>query len=103
MARALSAREVARRVIRRVDAERAYVSLARAGELERSRLGAEDRGLATEIAYGVIRHRARIGRALGAHAPRGLDRLSPAVRIALEAAAYQILFLDRVPAYAAVD
>lgn len=101
--RAVTAREVARRVIRRVFAEKAYVSLALDGELERAGLGAEDRGLATEIAYGVVRHRTRLGRALAAHAPRGIDKLSPAVRIALEAAAYQLLFLDRVPAHAVVD
>ena len=98
-----TAREVARRVLRRVDAAGAFVSLALAGELERAGLSPEDRGLATEIAYGVVRHRSRIGRALAAHAPRGISRLSPAVRIALEAAAYQLLFLDRVPDYAAVD
>jgi len=103
MARATSAREVARRVLRRVDTEGAYASLALAGELERSQLAADDRALATEIAYGVIRHRSRLTRALTAHAPRGIGKLSPAIRVALEAAAYQILFLDRVPAYAAVD
>jgi 16S rRNA (cytosine967-C5)-methyltransferase len=98
-----NAREVARRVVRRVDGEGAFVSLALAGELERSRLGAEDRALATEIAYGVVRHRTRLDRALAARAPRGLGRLSPGVLVALEAAAYQILFLDRVPAHAAVN
>ncbi|HWM87079.1 MAG TPA: 16S rRNA (cytosine(967)-C(5))-methyltransferase RsmB [Kofleriaceae bacterium] len=103
MARAQNAREVARRVLRRVDGEGAYISLALAGELERSQLGQDDRGLATEIAYGVVRHRSRLTRALAAHAPRGLGKLSPAIRVALEAAAYQILFLDRVPAYAAVN
>ena len=99
----VNAREVARRVVRRVDGEGAFVSLALAGELERSRLGPEDRALATEIAYGVVRHRTRIDRALAARAPRGLGKLSPGVRVALQAAAYQILFLDRVPAHAAVN
>ena len=99
----VSAREVARRVLRRVDSDGAFVSLALAGELERAELSAEDRGLATEIAYGVVRHRSRLGRALAAYAARGIAKLSPAVRVALEAAAYQLLFLDRVPDYAAVD
>jgi 16S rRNA (cytosine967-C5)-methyltransferase len=99
----VSAREVARRVLRRVDADGAFVSLALTGELERAKLAPDDRALATEIAYGVLRHRTRLTRALTAHAPRGIGKLSPAVRVALEAAAYQILFLDRVPSYAAVD
>lgn len=98
-----TAREVARRVLRRVEGDGAFVSLALAGELERAALSPEDRGLATEIAYGVVRHRSRLTRAVAAHAPRGIAKLSPAVRVALEAAAYQILLLDRVPDYAAVD
>jgi 16S rRNA (cytosine967-C5)-methyltransferase len=98
-----SAREVARRVLRRVEQDDAFVSLALAGELERAGLSAPDRALATEIAYGVVRHRTRVDRALAACAPRGIAKLSPAVRIALEAAAYQLLLLDRVPDYAAVD
>ena len=98
-----NAREVARRVLRRVDGDGAYLGLALAGELERAALSPEDRGLATEIAYGVVRHRSRLARALSAHAPRGIGKLSPAVRVALDAAAYQILLLDRVPDYAAVD
>ena len=100
---AADAREVARRVVRRVDGEGAFLGLALAGELDRAALAPEDRGLATEIAYGVVRHRSRLDRALAAHAPRGLGKLSPAVRVALAAAAYQILFLDRVPAHAAVN
>lgn len=98
-----SPREVARRVVRRVDREGAFISLALDGELERAGLADEDRALATELAYGVIRQRARLHRALSAHAPRGLGKLSPQVAIALDVAAYQILFLERVPAYAAVD
>src|SRR5947208_16123474 len=66
-------------------------------------MSAEDRGLATELVYGVLRRRGRIDRALGALATQGLDRLDPRALLALRLGAYQILFLDRVPAYAAVD
>jgi 16S rRNA (cytosine967-C5)-methyltransferase len=49
----------------------------------------------------VLRHRARIDRAIAAHAD--LKRTPPRVVTALRVAAYQVLFLDRVPGYAAVD
>jgi 16S rRNA (cytosine967-C5)-methyltransferase len=98
-----SAREVARRVVRRVEGEGAYVTLALTGELERSPLSPADRGLATELAYGVLRHKSRLDRALDSKAPKGTSKLSPAARAALRVAAYQLLFLDRVPAHAAVD
>lgn len=98
---AISAREVARRVLDRVDKGGAWATLALDAELARSGLDDRDRRLASELVYGVLRNRARIDRALAAYAD--LSRTPPKVRTALRVAAYQVLFLDRVPAYAAVD
>jgi len=98
-----SARDVARRVLRRVDSQKSYATLALKAELGRTSLSERDRRLATEISYGVLRHRSRIDRALGAMAHRGLSKLAPGIRVALRVADYQIMFLDRVPAHAAVD
>ena len=95
----MNARDVARRVLRRVD-EGAYATLALAGEL--AKLAPADRGLATELTYGVLKQRRRIDYALAAYAPRGIDKLDARVLDALRIGAYQILFL-RVPAHAAVD
>jgi 16S rRNA (cytosine967-C5)-methyltransferase len=102
MPRVETARDVARLVLRRVEQSEAYASLALSGELQRLALAAADRGLATELVYGVLRHRTRLDRALSAYAPRGLGKLSLPVLVALRIAAYQLLFL-RVPAHAAVD
>jgi 16S rRNA (cytosine967-C5)-methyltransferase len=95
-----SARDVARAVIARVDADGAYATLALDGELQRTGLDDRDRRLAAELVYGTLRHRPRLERALGAHADLG--RSPPPVRHALLIAAYQLLML-RVPAHAAVD
>jgi 16S rRNA (cytosine967-C5)-methyltransferase len=100
--RGVTARDVARQVLRRVEQGEAYATLALSGALGRSRLSPADRGLATEIVYGVLRHRTRLDRALAAHAARGLGGLSAPAKIALRVAAYQILLL-RVPAHAAID
>ncbi|MCW5801951.1 MAG: 16S rRNA (cytosine(967)-C(5))-methyltransferase RsmB [Deltaproteobacteria bacterium] len=97
----LTAREVARRVLDRVESKAAWATLALDGELGRSGLDERDRRLASELVYGVLRNRSRIDRALAAHADLG--RSPPKVRTALRVAAYQLLFLDRVPPYAAVD
>jgi 16S rRNA (cytosine967-C5)-methyltransferase len=64
---------------------------------------ARDRALATEIVLGVARHRATIDHLLDGVSMTPLPRLDPVVRAALRAALLQILFLDRVPAHAAVD
>lgn len=97
----MSAREIARRVLDRVDKGGAWATLALDAELGRSGLDERDRRLASELVYGVLRHRTRIDRALAAHAD--LARTPPKIRTALRVATYQLRFLDRVPAYAAVD
>ncbi|HEY5924470.1 MAG TPA: 16S rRNA (cytosine(967)-C(5))-methyltransferase RsmB [Kofleriaceae bacterium] len=97
----MTPREVARRVLDRVATGGAWATPALDGELARAGLDDRDRRLASELVYGVLRHRTRIDRAIGAHAD--LKRTPPKVIIVLRVAAYQLLFLDRVPAYAAVD
>ncbi|HEU4733678.1 MAG TPA: 16S rRNA (cytosine(967)-C(5))-methyltransferase RsmB [Kofleriaceae bacterium] len=97
----MTARDVARRVLDRVDRGGAWATPTLDGELARSGLDERDRRLASELVYGVLRNRARIDRALAAHA--SLRRAPPRVVTALRLAAYQLLFLDRVPGYAAVD
>jgi 16S rRNA (cytosine967-C5)-methyltransferase len=98
-------RELARQVLLRVEADGAYASRALGAALDRSSatLSQAERGLATELVYGVLRRRARLDRALDAVSERGLGDLEPEIRNVLRVGAYQLLFLDRVPGYAAVN
>jgi len=97
----MTAREVARRVLDRVDRGGAWATPALDGELARAGLDDRDRRLASELVYGVLRYRSRLDRAIAAHAD--LARTPVRVLTSLRLAAYQLLFLDRVPGYAAVD
>jgi 16S rRNA (cytosine967-C5)-methyltransferase len=99
--RAITPRDVARRVLDRVAKDGAWATPTLDGELARAGLDDRDRRLASELVYGVLRHRTRLDRAISAHAE--LKRTPPKVLTALRVAAYQLLMLDRVPAYAAVD
>ena len=63
---------------------------------------ARDRALAAEIVSGTFRWRAALDHALAAHASRTLDTLDPVILGILRLSAYQLLFLDRVPARAVV-
>jgi len=62
-----------------------------------------ERALLTELVYGSIRRRATLDAILARYTRRPLAALHTAVRGALRLGLYQVLFLDRVPAHAAVD
>lgn len=98
----LSARALAVRVLERVERDGAYAAAALDAELDRHpQLDPRDRALLSELVYGVLRTQTALERRLGEHAPRGIaDTL---VRLHLTVAAYQILLLDRIPVFAAVD
>ena len=49
----------------------------------RAQLSPADRGLATELTYGVLKQRRRLDHALAAYAPRGIDKLDARVLDAL--------------------
>jgi 16S rRNA (cytosine967-C5)-methyltransferase len=96
-----SAREVALEVIRRVTDEGAYSNRVLPAALGRSGLDERDRALATELAYGTIRHVPGLDDAIGARAARPVERMTPGARAALRMGAYQVLH-TRIPAHAAV-
>jgi 16S rRNA (cytosine967-C5)-methyltransferase len=62
-----------------------------------------DRALAAEIATGVFRWRAALDHIISAHITRPLHRLDATVLAILRVSAYQLLFLERVPARAVVS
>jgi 16S rRNA (cytosine967-C5)-methyltransferase len=97
------ARAAAARVLERVETDAAFADLALDAELERRALAPRDRALATELVYGALRWQRYLDWIVQPHSRRRLERLDPRVRIALRLAAYQIVFLERVPAFAAVS
>ena len=77
--------------------------LATALDRARRRLAdPRDRALAGEIAIGVQRRRAAIDHLVARAAARPLSAITPVALDLLRAATYQVLYLDRVPAHAAV-
>jgi len=97
----MNARQLAADVLRRVIQDGAYAAAALSIGLSRSSLGEKDRGLATELVYGVLRTQGALTRLIE---ERGKVKESDLVLLShLLVAAYQIEFLDRVPDRAAVN
>jgi 16S rRNA (cytosine967-C5)-methyltransferase len=93
---------VAARVLERVEVDAAFADLALDAELQRRPLPPRDVALATEIVYGTLRWQRYLDWILAPHSRRPLAALDARVRVLLRLTAYQLVFLDRVPAYAAV-
>ncbi|MGA8150216.1 MAG: 16S rRNA (cytosine(967)-C(5))-methyltransferase RsmB [Terriglobales bacterium] len=95
------ARVAAFRILLQVDQEDAY-----AAELLHSqryaKLAAADHGLATELVMGVLRWRSWLDQEIARQSSLSLTKLDPEILTSLRLAAYQLMFLDRIPARAAI-
>jgi 16S rRNA (cytosine967-C5)-methyltransferase len=99
---ATPARACAFAVLRRVFEQDAWADRALHGEASRLRLDARDRALAMQLGYGAVQRRATLDALIEALAGRPPERLEPTVLAGLRLGLFQLLFLDRVPAHAAV-
>src|SRR3954453_1181516 len=99
---ATPARACAFAVLRRVFEQDAWADRALHGEARRLRLDPRDRALATQLAYGAVQRRATLDALIEALAARPPQRLEPAVLAGLRLGAFQLAYLDRIPAHAAV-
>ena len=91
------ARRAAYAVVRRVLTEGAWADRALHGEARG--LDARDRAFAKQLAFGTVQRRLSLDHLI---AERTEGRLEPGVRAALQLGLYQLLFLDRVAAHAAI-
>jgi len=96
------ARAIAHDVLVRVETDQAFADVLLRHHLTGD-LPANERALASELVYGTLAWQGRLDHHLTGLLHEPLARLEPPVRVALRLGIYQLLFLDRVPAYAAVD
>jgi 16S rRNA (cytosine967-C5)-methyltransferase len=96
------ARAAAFEILLRVERESSYAS-----ELLHSRpnaaLSGPDHALATELVMGVLRWRLFLDSAISLHSSQALPKLDLEILIALRLGVYQLMFLSRIPARAAIN
>jgi 16S rRNA (cytosine967-C5)-methyltransferase len=96
-----AARAAAFDILLRVEREDSYASeLLHSDAL--AKLSSRDHGLATELVMGVLRCRSLLDEQLAGASSQKLERLDSEVLTALRLGAYQLRFLSRVPARAAI-
>lgn len=98
-----SAREIALEILYKVDVEDTYANIAVRDVLKISILNSLDRGLVTELVYGTVRTRNTIDWFLNQLLNKGIKKVTPWIRNILRLGVYQLYFLDKIPASAAVN
>ena len=99
------AREVALKILYRVDKDNAYSNIALNEVLEQNRenLNEKDIGLISEIVYGVTTWKLTLDEIIKKYSKIRLKKISIWILNILRMSIYQIIFLDKIPKSAAVN
>jgi len=97
----MTARQAAYEVVLRVFEDDAYADRVFRSAAER--LDARDRALAQRLAYGTVQRVRTLDYAIEQLGRRPVRKLDPPVRAALRLGAYQLAYMEGIPAHAAVN
>jgi len=96
-------RGIAVKILNRVDRTDAYLDKLIDVELKYGELSGPDKALLNEIVHGVVRWERRLDWILRGFYKGEFSKCIPNLKNAMRVALYQILFLDNIPNYAAVN
>ena len=96
-------RGLAVKILSRVERTDSYLDRLLDKELRTADFNGADKALLYEIVHGVVRHMGRLDWVLSGFYKGQFSKAIPILKNALRVALYQILFLDKVPEYAAVN
>lgn len=99
---AITARQLALQALVRIQRDASYSNLTLDAALSRSRLPERDAALAAALVYGVQERLLTIDYQLSLYLRQPLKKLRPEVLAALRLGVCQLLFMDKIPARAAV-
>ncbi|MDR1130885.1 MAG: 16S rRNA (cytosine(967)-C(5))-methyltransferase RsmB, partial [Oscillospiraceae bacterium] len=97
-----SARETALAVLERCRRNQAFSDVLLDSAMRTSGLDSKDRALCTRLCYGVIQNRILCDYYIDHYLGKG-KKLEPKLRDILRLSAYQLIFMDKIPARAAVS
>lgn len=99
----MSARETALKTLYAVEFEGAYSNMALKNSLSKNNISAADKGLITTLVYGVISRKLTLDYVIASYSKIKLKKISKYILLILRMGLYQLMYMDRVPASAAVD
>ncbi len=99
----MNAREIAFKVLSDIEKNKNYSNMSINKHFKELEIKDQDRGFTTELIYGVIENRNYLDYVMNKLSKMKAEKMQMHVRIFLEMGIYQILFLDSVSDYAAVN
>ena len=96
-------RRLAFKVLLAVETSGAFADAQLGRALNGARMDPRDRRLATLLVYGTLARQGTLDFTLAAYSKRPLENVDPDLLVLARMGLFQIAFLDRVPAWAAVD
>ncbi len=97
-----SARQLACEILTAAEREEQYLDQILEKRLSHAALSVADRALVTALAHGVMRMRGRLDFEIGGHFHKDYASAPPLLKNILRTALFQMRFMDRIPAYAAI-
>lgn len=99
----LNAREVALKILYKIDMNKSYSNLLLDKELNSNDLMHQDKALVTQLTYGVISNKITLDYIIKSNSKLKLNKISPWVINILRLGIYQILYLTKIPQSAGVN
>ena len=100
---ALSVRAVAASALADLHRRQGYSNIVLDELLKTAAVSSADRGLLSRLFYGVIERKLTLDYVIGRSSTTPVRKMHPLVRETLRVAVYQLLYMDRIPAAAAVN
>ncbi|MBQ1452050.1 MAG: hypothetical protein IIZ22_05245, partial [Clostridia bacterium] len=98
-----SARQFALETLLKIEQQNSYSNLSIAGVLEGNTLEGADKAFFTALVYGVLERKLTLDYNLEKCLTQPIKRLKPEVLCILRLGALQLLFMDKIPARAAIN
>ena len=98
-----TARQTAFEILNRIQKDNSYSNLVLDSFLDKSELPQIEKSFASALVYGVIERLITLDYELSLYLKQPLKKLKPQVLTVLRMGAYQLLFMDKVPASAAIN
>ncbi len=99
----MNARQVAVKVISEIERDGSYSNIASDKAIKDAELSKADAALASMLIYGVLQRKITLDNILLNAAGKNFKKTHPFVLSVLRVAAYQLLFMDKIPPSAAVN